>query len=238
MGRLHTIEGRKNKQDAARAKIFTKHARAIAVAAREGGIDPTYNASLKTAIDKAKADNMPNDNIDRAIKKAADKSSAESYESYTYEGYGPDGIAVIVEALTDNKNRTAGNVRHYFDMNGGNLGTNGCVAFMFDRKGQLIIEKTDSLDADKLMEDVLDADIDDVVDEDDCFVVLTSPEDFSGVRDFLEGRGYTFVQAGIDMLPKTYTRLGSGKKQFERMLSMLEDDDDIQNVYHNAEADE
>ena len=216
MGRIHNIEGRKNKQDAARSNVFTKHARAIAVAAREGGGDPEYNASLKAAIVKAKSDNMPNDNIDRAIKKGVGGGEGENYESITYEGYGPGGVAIIVETLTDNKNRTAGNVRYYFDKNNGNLGTPGCVSFMFDRKGQIFIA------------------------EEVGYEILTAPEDFNEVRDGLEAKGYKFLAADVKLIPQTTSVLEEeGQiKSMEKLLDVLEEDDDVQNVHHNWEMPE
>ena len=202
MGRIHNIEGRKNKQDAARSNVFTKHARAIAVAAREGGGDPEYNASLKAAIVKAKSDNMPNDNIDRAIKKGVGGGEGENYESITYEGYGPGGVAIIVETLTDNKNRTAGNVRYYFDKNNGNLGTPGCVSFMFDRKGQIFISAEDA-EEDELMEVSLDLGAEDFIAEEVGYEILTAPEDFNDVRDGLEEKGYKFLAADVKLIPQT-----------------------------------
>ena len=233
MGRIHTIENRKGKQDAKRAKIFTKYARLIAVAAREGGADPEYNASLKNAIDKAKAENMPNDHIERAIKKGAGGSDSDNYESIVYEGYGPGGVAIIVETLTDNKNRTAGNVRYYFDKNGGNLGTSGCVSFMFDRKGEIIIEKTDDISEDELMETALENNAQDFVVEDDCFVIYTDTTDFSTVKEPLSSK-YEFISADIKHNTETYTTLDeSNEKMMEKLLDQLEDDDDIQNVFHN-----
>ena len=223
MGRIHNIEGRKNKQDAARSNVFTKHARAIAVAAREGGGDPEYNASLKAAIVKAKSDNMPNDNIDRAIKKGVGGGEGENYESITYEGYGPGGVAIIVETLTDNKNRTAGNVRYYFDKNNGNLGTPGCVSFMFDRKGQIFISAEDA-EEDELMEVSLDL----------------GAEDFNDVRDGLEEKGYKFLAADVKLIPQTTSVLeDEGQiKSMEKLLDILEEDDDVQNVHHNWEIPE
>ena len=207
MGRIGNIINRKGKQDAKRAKIFTKHARAIAVAAKEGGADPEYNATLKAAIDKAKADNMPNDNIDRAIAKGAGGGAGENFETIVYEGYGPGGVAVIVEALTDNKNRTAGNVRYYFDKNGGNLGTSGCVSFMFDKKGQILIEANDDVSEEELMDIALEAGAEDLIVEEDGFEVLTSPEDFQAVKEELEAKGYSFISAEVKLLPQTTTKL-------------------------------
>lgn len=240
MGRIGNIINKKGKQDAKRAKIFTKHARAIAVAAKEGGANPEYNATLKAAIDKAKADNMPNDNIDRAIAKGAGGGANENFETIVYEGYGPGGVAVIVETLTDNKNRTAGNVRYYFDKNGGNLGTSGCVSFMFDRKGQILIEATDEVSEEELMELALEAGAEDLIVEEDGFEVVTSPEDFQAVRDELEAKGYSFISAEVKLLPQTTTKLTEEEqlKFMNRLVDMLEDDDDVQSIAHNWEIEE
>ncbi|MFR6018658.1 MAG: YebC/PmpR family DNA-binding transcriptional regulator [Paraclostridium sordellii] len=240
MGRIGNIINRKGKQDAKRAKIFTKHARAIAVAAKEGGSDPEYNGTLKAAIDKAKADNMPNDNIDRAIAKGAGGGAGENFETIVYEGYGPGGVAVIVEALTDNKNRTAGNVRYYFDKNGGNLGTSGCVSFMFDKKGQILIEANDDVSEEELMDVALEAGAEDLIVEEDGFEVLTSPEDFQAVKEELEAKGYSFISAEVKLLPQTTTKLTEEEqlKFMNRLVDMLEDDDDVQNIAHNWEIEE
>lgn len=235
MGRIHNIEGRKNKQDAKKANIFTKYARLIQVAAREGGADIEYNPALKNAVDKAKAMNMPNDNIDRAIKKGSGASDQDTYEHITYEGYAPGGIAVIVNTLTDNKNRTAGNIRYYFDKNGGNLGTQGCVSFMFERKGEIIIEKTDNIDNEELMEFSLELDIEDFIEEDDCYVIYTSPENYNDCKISLEEKGYIPVSADVKLIPNTYQDIEQSKrKSFDKLLEFLEDDDDVQEVYHNA----
>lgn len=234
MGRIGNIKDRKAKQDSKRAKIYTKLARLITVAAREGGTDPEYNASLKSAIDKAKAGNMPNDNIDRAIKKAAGDAGGDQYEKIIYEGYGPSGVAVIVEALTDNRNRTAGEVRHAFDKNGGNLGTTGCVSFMFDRKGQIVIEKNASIDEETLMLAALDAGAEDFVAEEDAYEIITMPEDFPTVKDNLLAEGYQFIQADIMYIPQTETELQEEDiKKMEKLIDMLEDNDDVQEVHHN-----
>ena len=240
MGRIGNIINKKGKQDAKRAKIFTKHARAIAVAAKEGGGNPDYNAALKTAIEKAKADNMPNDNIDRAIAKGAGAGANENYETIVYEGYGPGGVAVIVETLTDNKNRTAGNVRYYFDKNGGNLGTSGCVSFMFDNKGQILIEANDEVSEDELMEAALEAGAEDFITEEDGYEVVTAPEDFAAVRDELKAKGYEFISADVKLIPQTTTELTDETmlKNMNKLVDMLEDDDDVQNVYHNWEIAE
>lgn len=236
MGRIGNIINRKGKQDAKKAQVFTKYARLITVAAKQGGADPEYNAALKAAIDKAKAMNMPNDNIDRAVKKGAGAGDGENYEYVVYEGYGPGGVAVIVEALTDNKNRTAGNVRYYFDKNGGNLGTSGCVGFMFDRKGQIFIERED-LDEDEVMEAALEAGAEDFVPDEEGFEVITTPEDFMTVKDALEAKGYTFAAADVRMIPQTTSKLDTEDqvKQMNKMIDMMEDDDDIQEIFHNWE---
>lgn len=240
MGRHGTIANRKEKQDAKRAQIFTKYARLITVAARQGGSDPEYNATLKNAIDKAKTINMPNDNIDRAVKKGEGAMDGESFENIVYEGYGPSGIAVIVEALTDNRNRTGANVRYYFDKNGGNLGTTGCVGFMFDRKGQLIIESSSNIDVDTLMEEALEAGAEDFIPEEGGYVVLTAPEDLYMVKNALGKKGYKFVEADVAMIPQTTVNLTNDEhiKLMNRLVDMLEDDDDIQEVYHNWEMEE
>lgn len=240
MGRIGNIINRKGKQDAKRSKMFTKHARAIAVAAKEGGSDPEYNGALKAAIDKAKADNMPNDNLERAIAKGAGAGANENYETIVYEGYGPGGVAVIVETLTDNKNRTAGNVRYYFDKNGGNLGTTGCVGFMFDKKGQILIEANDEVSEDELMEVALEAGAEDFLVEEDGYEVVTSPEDFNAVREELIAKGYEFISADVKLIPQTTTVLTDEEqlKFMNRLVDMLEDDDDVQSVAHNWEIAE
>ncbi|WP_315167971.1 YebC/PmpR family DNA-binding transcriptional regulator [Metaclostridioides mangenotii] len=239
MGRIGNIINRKGKQDAQRAKIFTKHARAIAVAAKEGGGDPEYNATLKTAIDKAKADNMPNDNIDRAIAKGAGAGAGENYENIVYEGYGPGGVAVIVDTLTDNKNRTAGNVRFYFDKNGGNLGTSGCVSFMFDKKGQIFIASEGGVSEDELMDAALEAGAEDFLTEEEGYEVVTAPEDFNAVRDELKSKGYEFLSADIKLIPQTTSQLSEeGQvKAMDKLIEMLEEDDDVQDIYHNWEME-
>jgi len=239
MGRIGNIINRKGKQDAQRAKIFTKHARAIAVAAKEGGGDPEYNATLKTAIEKAKADNMPNDNIDRAIAKGAGAGAGENFENIVYEGYGPGGVAVIVNTLTDNKNRTAGNVRFYFDKNGGNLGTSGCVSFMFDRKGQILVASGDGVSEDELMDTALEAGAEDFIAEEEGYEVVTAPEDFNAVRDELKAKGYEFLSADIKMIPQMTSKLTEEDqlKMMDKLIDMLEEDDDVQDIYHNWEME-
>ncbi len=237
MGRIGTIINRKSKQDAKKAKIYTKLARLITVAAREGGGDIEYNANLKNAIDKAKLQNMPNDNIDRAIKKGTGELGSDEYEEFIYEGYGPNGVAVIVEVLTDNRNRTAGEVRHAFDKNGGNLGSPGCVSFMFDRKGQIIIEKNEDIDEETLMMEALEAGAEDFVSEEDAFEIITTIEEFSNVKDGLEKEGYKFVDANIAYLPQTLTALENEDdvEKMNKLIDMLEDNDDVQEVHSNWE---
>ncbi len=230
-----TIKRKKEKTDGQRAKIFTKIGRELAVAVREGGgSDPNSNYKLKDCIAKAKANNVPNENIERIIKKAAGDGDASKYESITYEGYGPCGIAVIVETLTDNRNRTAGDLRHYFDKFGGNMGTPGCVSFLFSQKGVIVIEK-EGLEEDKVMEDALEAGASDFQADEDVFEIHTEPDDFSGVRDDLEEKGYSFVSAEVEMVPSTYTQLTDedAVTKMQRLLDMLEDNDDVQNVWHN-----
>lgn len=236
MGRIGNIVNRKNKQDSKRAQIFTKYARLISVAAKEGGGDPEYNATLKTAIDKAKSVNMPNDNIDRAIKKGVGGGEGENFEHIVYEGYGPGGIAVIVNALTDNKNRTAGNVRYYFDKNGGNMGTSGCVSFMFDRKGVIFVEKTPSVEEERLMEIALEAGAEDFIVDEEGFEILSAPEDFEQVRAALESNGIEMLSAEVTMIPQNYTAVDDAhRKNLEKMIDMFEEDDDIQEIFTNLE---
>lgn len=233
----HNIQAKKGKADAKRGKIFTKIGKEIVVAAKNGGANPDSNSKLRDVIAKAKAANMPNDTITRAIKKASGELAAVNYETIMYEGYGPAGTAVIVEVLTDNKNRSAGNVRYAFSKNGGNMGTLGCVGFMFQSKGEIIIEKGDH-DEDEMMMMALDAGAEDFASEDEVFVVTTTPEDFGTVREALESNGVEFLEAEVKMIPDTYTEIGEeDAKKFQKMLDMLEDDDDVQNVYHNAESE-
>lgn len=237
MGRIHNIEGKKNKMDSQRSASFTKHARNISVAARMGGGDPAYNATLKLAIDKAKADNMPNDNIQRAIKKGTGDNDSDKFEHITYEGYGPGGVAIMIDCLTDNKNRTAGNVRHLLDKNGGNLGTNGCVAFLFERKGAIAIDRAETpIGEDELMELVLENGAEDFISEADYFEVITGPEDFSPVLDACREAGASIITSDISMLPVTTVETDkSVSSKMEKLLNDLEADDDIQNVYTNAQ---
>lgn len=230
------IKHKKEKNDKAKGKIFTIIGREIAVAVKEGGADPLNNSRLRDVIAKAKANNMPNDTIDRGIKKAAGDLAGVNYETVTYEGYGPNGIAVIVVALTDNKNRTASNVRNAFTKGNGNVGTPGCVSYMFDKKGQIIIDKEEcDIDADDLMMMALDAGAEDFNEEEDSFEVLTDPDSFSAVREALEKEGIKMVQAEVTMIPQTYGQLTDEKdiKFFQRTLDLLDEDDDVQEVYHN-----
>ena len=237
-----TIKQKKGKNDAARAKVFTKIGRELIVAIRDGGsADPNVNSKLRDCIAKAKADNVPNDNIERIIKKAASSSEGDNYESVTYEGYGPSGIAVIVEALTDNRNRTAGEVRHYFDKFGGNMGTPGCVGFMFSKKGVLVVEREDfDKDEDTVMEEALEAGASDFEADEDIFTIYTEPDDFSAIRDDLAAKGYEFVSAEVEEVPSTYTKIEDEetKAKMQKMLDMFEENDDIQNVWHNWEMED
>ena len=234
-----TIKRKKEKTDSARAKVFTKIGREIAIAVREGGPDPANNSKLKDTIAKAKANNVPNDNIDRIIKKASGDGNAANYEEIVYEGYGPSGIAVIVEALTDNRNRTAGEMRHYFDKNKGNMGQSGCVSFLFTRYGEIAIEAED-VDEEKLMEDALEAGASDFISDEDVFIVRTEPNDLSAVRDDLSAKGYTFVSAEVEYIPSTYVKLTDEEdlKMMSRLLDMMEENDDVQGVWHNLENTE
>ncbi|MBQ8318772.1 MAG: YebC/PmpR family DNA-binding transcriptional regulator [Lachnospiraceae bacterium] len=230
------IKHKKEKNDAAKGKIFTIIGREIAVAVKEGGSDPANNSKLRDVIAKAKANNMPNDTIDRGIKKAAGDLGSVNYVGITYEGYGPNGTAIIVNALTDNKNRTASNVRNAFTKGGGNVGTTGCVSYMFDEKGQIIIDKEEcSMDADDLMMIALDAGADDFVEEEDSFEILTAPDDFSAVREALEAENIPMVSAEVTMVPQNYVELTNEDdiKKMNKILDLLDEDDDVQSVYHN-----
>ncbi len=237
MGRIGTIVNRKNKQDAKKAKIFTKLGRYIMVAAREGGSDPEYNASLMSAIEKAKAANMPNENIDRAIKKGSGEMEGAVFTEVVYEGYGPNGMAVLVECLTDNINRTAADVRSYFVKGKGNLGTNGCVSYMFDHLGVLVIEKNDNVDEDNLMMEAIDAGADDFIVEDEHYEIYTSVDNFNSVREELKKIGYSFSMAELRYVPQTFIKLNEeeDKKNARKLIDLLEDNDDCQNVYTNWE---
>ena len=235
----HNIQNKKGKADAKRGKIFTKIGRELMIAVKNGGPDPDNNPKLRDAIAKAKAANMPNDTVQRSIKKASGELSAVDYERIVYEGYGPSGVAVIVDTLTDNKNRSAGNVRSAFTKGGGNMGTTGCVGFMFQEKGEIVIEKGD-LDEEELMMMALDAGAEDFnSDEEEVFIITTAPEDFGTVREVLEAEGLEFLEAAVKMIPDTYTEIDEdAAKKFQKMLDLLEDDDDVQEVYHNAEFPE
>ena len=233
------IKHKKGKADAARGKIFTKLGREIAVAVKEGGSDPAANSRLRDVIAKAKANNMPNDTIDRSIKKAAGELGSVNYEEITYEGYGPDGVAIIVQALSDNRNRTASEMRYIFDRGNGSLGATGCVAWMFDRKGQIVIEKNDAIDEDSLMMQALDAGAEDVQALDDVYEILCAPADFAAVRDGLEAEGYAFLSAEVALIPQNTVKLPDTKAQaILNLVEKLEDNDDVQNVYHNLEIEE
>ena len=230
------IKHKKEKNDAAKGKIFTIIGREIAVAVKEGGPDPANNYKLQAVIAKAKANNMPNDTIDRGIKRAAGDSNSVNYEYVTYEGYGPSGTAIIVDALTDNKNRTAANIRSAFAKGKGNVGTPGCVSFMFDKKGQIIVDKEEfDGDSDELMMTALDAGAEDFSEEEDSFEIFTTPEDFSAVRQALEEAGIPMAGAEVTMIPQTYVELTDEKDiaNIQKTLDMLDDDDDVQDVYHN-----
>ncbi|MGN0599830.1 MAG: YebC/PmpR family DNA-binding transcriptional regulator [Oscillospiraceae bacterium] len=235
----NNIKRKKEATDGARAKVFTKIGREITVCVKEGGGDPNSNSKLRELIAKAKANNVPNDNIDRVIKKAAGGGDKTNYESNVYEGYGPNGVAVIVETLTDNKNRTAGDIRHYFDKFGGNLGTTGCVSFMFSSKG-IIVADGAGLDEDKVMEDVFDLGAADFSMEDDTIEIETEPNDLSSVRDGLVAKGYKLISADVEMIPSTYTTLTDEEsiRKMNLLLDTLEDNDDVQNVYHNWDMPE
>ena len=232
------IMHKKEKTDAQRAKVFTKIGREMSLCVKQGGPDPNVNSRLKDLIAKARANNVPMDNIERIIKKASGDGAADNYEDVTYEGYGPSGVAVIVEALTDNRNRTAGDMRHYFDKYGGNLGQSGSVSWMFASKGQLVLE-SEGLDADEVMMDALDAGASDFEDEGEVFTITTEPEAFSQVLEQLSQKGYRFVEAEVARVPSTYAKIEDEEhvSKMEKLLEMLEDNDDVQNVYHNWEQD-
>lgn len=236
----HNIAVKKGKTDAARGKIFTKIGREIAIAVREGGSNPDSNSKLRDVIAKAKSNNMPNDNIKRSIQKASGELSNVEYKEVTYEGYAPGGIAVIVEAITDNNNRTASDIRHCFAKNDGNLGTTGSVGYMFDKKGVIVIERTPEMDEDEMMMTALDCGASDMTTEDDAFEVTTEPNDFSAVREALEKQGFSFLSAEVQMVPQNTVAPASAEilEKVQKMLEMLEDNDDVQNVWHNAELPE
>ncbi|MBR5804618.1 MAG: YebC/PmpR family DNA-binding transcriptional regulator [Clostridia bacterium] len=231
------IKNKKEKTDAQRGKVFTKIGREIAIAVKEGGgPDPVNNSKLRDVIAKAKAANMPNDNINRSIKKAAGEGSAVNYEEITYEGYGPGNMAVIVQVLTDNRNRIAAEMRHIFDKSGGNLGASGCVGWMFDKKGLIVIERGALMDEDEVMMAALDAGAEDFVAQEDAFEVYTAPSDFSAVRESLENAGYSFFSAEVQMIPQNTVNISDKEpaEKVERFLDNLDDNDDVQEVFHNA----
>ncbi len=230
------IMHKKEKTDAQRAKVFTKIGKEMAVAIREGGADPVSNSKLRDLIQKAKANNVPNDNIDRIIKKFSGDNNI-AYDEITYEGYGPCGVAVIVEATTDNRNRTASEVRHYFDKFGGNLGQNGCVSYLFETKGVILIEQDGKIDEDKLMENALEAGASDFSSEDGCFEIYTEPSDLYAVKEALEAAGYTVMSAQTDRIPSTYVTLENEEdvRHMQLLLDSLEENDDVSDVYHNWE---
>ena len=230
------IKHKKEKNDAKKGIIFTVIGSEIVVAVKEGGPDPANNSKLRVVIAKAKANNMPNDTIDRGIKKAAGDANADNFEVLTYEGYGPNGVAIIVKTLTDNKNRTAGNVRSYFTKGNGNIGTPGSVSFMFDNKGQIIIDKEEcEMDADDLMMIALDAGAEDFAEEEESYEILTAPDEFSAVREALEKEGIPMVEAQVAMIPQTYVELTDEQdiKNLQKTLDLLDDDDDVTDVWHN-----
>ena len=229
----HYIKAKKGKSDAARSNIFTKIGREIAVAVKAGGADPNSNAKLRDVISKAKANNMPNDNITRSIKKASGELGAVNYEEIVYEGYGPEGVAVIVECLTDNVNRTAGDVRHLFDRNGGAMGKTGCVSYMFSKKGVIIVDK-DTIGEDELMDIALDAGAEDMLTEDDCYEIYTVPSDLGTVREALEAKGVQIVSADVDMIPDNEVTPTAHADTVRKLIDKLEELDDVQNVFHNA----
>ena len=232
----HNIQKTKEKMDSQRGKIFTKIGKEIVVAVKAGGPDPNTNSKLRDVIAKAKANNMPNDNIQRSIKKASGELANVNYSSIVYEGYGIGGSAIICECLTDNKNRTAGDVRHIFDKAGGSLGTTNSVSYLFSREGQLVVEKKPNIDEEALMDMVLEAEASDMVVEDDVYVIKTEPNDLHKVKAFLEERGIEFLEAEIALVPQTYVDLNDEQyEKFEKMLYALEENDDVQEVYHNVQ---
>ena len=233
----HNIQAKKGKTDAARGKIFTKLGREILIAVKQGGPDPSSNAKLRDVIAKAKSNNMPNDTINNAIKKAAGAGNTENYEEVVYEGYGPNGTAIIINASTDNRNRTAADIRHIFSRHGGNLGTSGCVSYLFTRKGVIVVAKEEcKMEEDDLMMLALECGADDFEADEECYEITTSPEAFGEVREKLEENGLTFVQAEIEMVPSTYVKLeGNDAEKMQKLLDGLEDNDDVSEVFHNWE---
>ena len=236
----HNIQAKKGKADAQRGAVFTKIGREIAIAVREGGANPESNGKLRDVIAKAKANNMPNDNIQRSIKKASGELSNVVYEEIVYEGYAPGGVAVIVDTISDNRNRTASDIRHCFAKYGGNLGTTGSVGFMFDTRGVLVVERTPGMDEDELMMMALDAGAEDVRPDEDVVEILTDPNEFSKVREALEQQGLTFLSAEVQKIPQNTVEVTDPEtsEKIQKMLDLLEESDDVQNVYHNAELPE
>ena len=236
----HNIQAKKGKADAARGKIFTKIGREIAIAVREGGPDPNVNGKLRDIIAKAKANNMPNDNIQRSIKKASGEGGGVNYEEFSYEGYAPGGVAVIVNLVTDNRNRTSSDIRHIFDKNGGSLGTTGSVSYQFDNKGVIVIEREPDMDEDDIMMKAMEAGAEDMKSEDDAFVIYTAPNDFSTVREALENEGLSFLSADKQMVPQNTIKVDDPDTvvKIQKLLDMLDDNDDVSEVYHNAELPE
>ncbi|MBQ4436562.1 MAG: YebC/PmpR family DNA-binding transcriptional regulator [Clostridia bacterium] len=236
----HNIQAKKGKADAARGKIFTKIGREIAIAVREGGPDPNVNGKLRDIIAKAKANNMPNDNIQRSIKKASGEGGGVNYEEFTYEGYAPGGVAVIVNLVTDNRNRTSSDIRHIFDKNGGSLGTTGSVSYQFDNKGVIVIEREPDMDEDDILMKAMDCGAEDMKTEEDAFVIYTAPNDFSAVREALENEGLSFISAEKQMVPQNTIKVDDPDTvaKIQKLLDMLDDNDDVSEVYHNAELPE
>ena len=236
----HNIQAKKGKADAARGKIFTKIGREIAIAVREGGPDPNVNGKLRDIIAKAKANNMPNDNIQRSIKKASGEGGGVNYEEFTYEGYAPGGVAVIVNLVTDNRNRTSSDIRHIFDKNGGSLGTPGSVSYQFDNKGVIVIEREPDMDEDDILMKAMDCGAEDMKTEEDAFVIYTAPNDFSAVREALENEGLSFISAEKQMVPQNTIKVDDPDTvaKIQKLLDMLDDNDDVSEVYHNAELPE
>ena len=235
----NNIKNKKGKSDAERGKIFTKLGREILVAVKEGGPDPASNSKLRDVIAKCKANNMPNDNIDRSIKKAAGDGNTANYEDITYEGYGPNGVAIIIEAMTDNRNRTAGDVRHILDKFGGNLGTNGSVSWMFDKKGVMIVEKSVKMTEDELMMEAIEAGAENFEPDEEFYEITTTPEDFSAVREALEAKGIEFLDAEVKMVPQNYMSLDAeGTRKMNLIIEKMEELDDVQEIWHNWDEEE
>ena len=235
----NNIKNKKGKSDAARGKIFTKLGREILVAVKEGGPDPAANSKLRDVIAKCKANNMPNDNIDRSIKKAAGEGSTANYEDITYEGYGPNGVAIIIEAMTDNRNRTAGDVRHILDKFGGNLGTSGSVSWMFDKKGVILVEKSVKMTEDELMMEAIEAGAENFEADEEIYEITTAPEDFSAVREALEAKGIEFLDAEVKMVPQNYMSLDAeGARKMNLIIEKMEELDDVGEIWHNWDEEE